>query len=264
MSVENKEQPHAGYAPDGLSIRRWHTRKLALFAYVLPADSARHDFPRSFLAFVRNNSLHKVVPNSCTMCYYNTYIFLGCGHISFSDKPVTNSQCPNRSLSVTPAEPSVPSCTEKLNHPLHTFGIDNLCAACQDERDARVEFFRVHIGDDIEKRIMVRSAERNERGQERGRRLFRASTTLAMMMDPGRPECKEESSRASVISTSTQEAMSKIADGFRGAVGWTGDRSHISGSGDAPVSTPGSQPSRPSTRLSFAARAGEMKVLDVT
>jgi hypothetical protein len=201
------------------------------------------------------------------MCYYNTYIFLGCGHISFSDKPVTNSRCPNRSLSVAgcSAEPSVPSCTEKLNHPLHTFGIDNLCAACQDERDARVEFFQIHAGDDIEKRIMVRSAERNERGQERGRRLFRASTTLAMMMDPGRPECKEESSRASVISTSTQEAMAKIADGFRGAVGWTDDRSHIRESGDtSSLSTAGPQSPTPPTRLSFAALAGEMKVLDVT
>lgn len=193
------------------------------------------------------------------MCYYNTYFFLGCGHISYSDRPVPKSHCPILA-SAADDLPAQPTCTDRFNHPLHTFGIETLCPACKDERDARVDFFTAQVGEDLEGRILSRSAERNERGgSEHGKRLFRASTTLAMMMDSGKPKIEEASNRMSVTSRSLE--VGKMVDGLRGAVGWdqggSSFRFPVQAPKDPSLLSPGSETSRPPTRLSFLALAAE-------
>ncbi|KAI1613344.1 hypothetical protein EDD36DRAFT_262805 [Exophiala viscosa] len=194
------------------------------------------------------------------MCYYNTYFFLGCGHVSYSSKPVARSRCPSLASAAGLATP--PTCTDRFNHPLHTFGIDKLCPACKDERDARVDLFTAHIGDDIEGRILTKSAERNERGSDGRRRLLRASTTLAMTMEPPLPEIKESNNRLSVLSRSSE--VRKVVDGFRGAVGWDQAGSSFLSPRDVAPSSHVEEIERPPTRLSFLALAAEENIVSQT
>lgn len=206
-----------------------------------------------------------------TMCYYQTYIFLGCGHAVFSNKPITNSRCPNSKQSslqgASSSSPPPEICTEKLSHPLRTIAIDNLCEVCRSERDARVEYFQGHVGVDSERRIMMRSAERNERSSERGWRLFRATTDLAMMLNPSRNQSAagvSNNGTALAISSPTQQlSIGKIADEFRGVLEWNDGGSHRSDPSEASMSSPGSQAPRPQVRLSFAGLANDLEALDV-
>lgn len=221
------------------------------------------------------------------MCYYKTYLYLTCGHVSLSRDPVHRSQCPNQRRRSTISNPSTlppPSlCTDTLHHPLHTFGMDKLCPPCQDDRDARLESFGAYMREEFEKRILARSAERNERGcsrAERGRRLFRASTTLPMVLEPavrlddlqrdGRNVPRSERGSSSVAANPTQEAVGKIVGGWRDVVGWSeaahqstraGRRASVSKS-HSPSPSP-CQSRQPLTRLSFAAFGGAAEVVDV-
>ncbi|KIW41045.1 uncharacterized protein PV06_06642 [Exophiala oligosperma] len=203
------------------------------------------------------------------MCYYQTYIFLGCGHAVFSSKPIANSGCLNGAHSMMQGGPSsslTEICTEKLSHPLRTIAIDRLCEVCRSERDARVAYFQQHVGGDSERRIMTRSAGRNERGSERGRRLFRATTDLAMMLESSRNQSVAGTSNSGTtlaISSPTQQALGKFADGFRGVLEWNDGGSRRSVPSEASVSSPGPQVSRPQARLSFAALANDFEALGV-
>jgi hypothetical protein len=227
------------------------------------------------------------------MCYYTASFFLECGHVELSSSPIADSRCSRRDAqAVHPdrkrgiknvkglhpkeshAEPSLPSppatpppitgCPRKLIHPLHTFRVKSLCPDCQEERDARVEAFEVIMRDDLEQRILARSAECNERGTEFGRRrLFRASTTLAMIMDPSVPakgensaEASERHSQAETLRSPTTENVGKVVDEFRRRVGWNHGEATLTPKGleQVPVDLPAATPCSPlAARLSFAA-----------
>lgn len=108
------------------------------------------------------------------MCYYRLYIFLQCGHSTFSEMPagfckaakdvtVRFSGSRQRSTSTTSSSSSVYSrtdsmepderrelrhvsttkairpCAEGQIHPLQTRRLERLCAVCQHERDKRLE-----------------------------------------------------------------------------------------------------------------------------
>lgn len=160
-------------------------------------------------------------------------------------------------------------CPRRLRHPLHTFNIDSLCFACQDERRVRIETFEACMQDNVHGRIMTRSTDRNERDSERGRRLFRASSTLAMTLEPPEPPVSRSDSderrrglgRRSINaaqSTERDDATTSIAKGVLGVVGVSlrGDSrslesirssQHPPNSSSSPLVVP---------RLSFAAVAG--------
>ena len=219
------------------------------------------------------------------MCYHTTYLFLTCGHAALSSNPISHcaqqgaqtiprhserEEAPTNAEILLPSPPATPTpptdCRQKLTHPLHTFRIKSLCPNCQEERDARIEAFEAQMREDLEQRIQTRSAERNERGSEFGRRrLFRASTSLAMTMDaPGllrgvqTEEAWDGHSQAETLRSPVGESVGKIVDGFRWRVGWNNtdaasmlEESRL-GSGEQPAAPPCS----PLTaRLSFAALA---------
>ncbi|KIW14726.1 hypothetical protein PV08_07510 [Exophiala spinifera] len=198
------------------------------------------------------------------MCYYKTYIFLGCGHAVISSKPIANSRCPN-SKHPTMQEAATPSpelCTEKLSHPLRTIAIQSLCEVCRCEGDARVEYFQGHMGEDSERRIITRSAERNDRGSERGRKLFRSTTDLAMMLESGRyPSAagKCNNGTAPAISGRAQQAVEKTSDLFRGVLEWKDGGSYSSAPSEPSMSSIESQSSSPPARLSFAGLANSFE-----
>ncbi|KAJ9603218.1 hypothetical protein H2200_012513 [Cladophialophora chaetospira] len=180
------------------------------------------------------------------MCYHTTYLFLACGHAALGN-PIPDSHClrqdaqtirrhsehedrqqqqpsqtEGNSLPSPPTTPQPPTeCREKLMHPLHTFRLKTLCPSCQEERDARIEAFDAHTREDVEQRILTRSAERNERGSDFGRRrLFRASTKLEMIMDaPGTSSQSGKTwdtlSQAGSLQSPVGEGVGKIMDGFR-------------------------------------------------
>ena len=173
-----------------------------------------------------------------------------------------------------PALPSPPTtpppaavCRQIKAHPLHTFTINSLCPVCQEERDARVQAFELHMRDNLERRILNRSAKRDKRISHFAKgRLFRASTTLAMIMENPIPvkrrrtgEDWDSHSQAETLRTQTSENVGRIVDDIRRRVRWTGSEtvSSPTGSGQGFADLPLATPSSPSTpRLSFAAFGG--------
>lgn len=96
------------------------------------------------------------------MCYYKLYVFLHCGHSTFSDMPVgfckaakdvsarfsgssvisraDSMDVEERTLSETVSKnKEMRPCNNGRIHPLQTIRLDRLCAACQYERDARLK-----------------------------------------------------------------------------------------------------------------------------
>ncbi|ETI20172.1 hypothetical protein G647_08206 [Cladophialophora carrionii CBS 160.54] len=231
------------------------------------------------------------------MCYYHASLFLVCGHLELSGNPIADCRCSHRdaqaihpdhkeerknvesyhpkksqeghaSLPSPPATPPpVTDCQRNLIHPLHTFRVKSLCPECQEERDARIEAFEIQMREDLERRILARSAEWNERGTEVGRRrLFRASTTLAMIMEAplaAKREQPEEAwecqTQAETQRTPPADSVGKMVDGFRRRVGW--NQCEISPTKKGLEQSPGdmsaaTQSSPLGGRLSFAAFAG--------
>lgn len=108
------------------------------------------------------------------MCYYRLYVFLHCGHSTFSEMPVgfckaakdvlirlsspggqrastisTTSNVSSRADSMEPEErrksrtisaaKAIRPCTEGQIHPLQTRRLERLCAVCQQDRDERLK-----------------------------------------------------------------------------------------------------------------------------
>ncbi|EXJ54724.1 hypothetical protein A1O7_10065 [Cladophialophora yegresii CBS 114405] len=232
------------------------------------------------------------------MCYYNASLFLVCGHLELSDVPIADCRCPHRdaqaihpdhkegaknvggyhqpkksqeghaSLPSPPATPPpITDCQRTSIHPLHTFRVKSLCPECQEERDARIEAFENQMREDLERRILARSAEWNERGTEVGRRrLFRASTTLAMIMEAPITAKREQPEEAwecqsqadTQRSSPASDSMGKMMDGFRRRVGWNQweisptKKGQEQSTGDLSVAVQGS-PLSLAGKLSFAA-----------
>lgn len=226
------------------------------------------------------------------MCYHTTYLFLSCGHAGLGN-PIPDSQCSQQdarsirhskpgvcarqpdsqevqtSLPSPPTTPPPPrTCREKLTHPMHTFRIKSLCSSCQEERDARVEAFEAYMRDNLEQRILTRSAERNDQGWDSGRRrLFRASNTVELFMDaPRTPGTLNETtmedpfdthSGASTPRTPVGEGVGNIMQEFRRRVS-----RNVSSTASTPVKSrpdSGEQPvpsSPAAPRWTFAALIG--------
>src|SRR6202012_4681171 len=106
------------------------------------------------------------------------------GRRSMEDVMSPQSKGPQAQPSSLPSPRATPpphaECQQKLTHPLHTFRLKTLCSNCREARDARIETFEAQMRQDLEQRILTRSA-RNTGGSVFGRRrLFRAPTALAM------------------------------------------------------------------------------------
>jgi hypothetical protein len=129
------------------------------------------------------------------MYYFNTNLYLTCGHAAQETDPISNYHCSQRraqtfldmldvnrtdnntlhevrpaDLPSPPATPPPSACNERLTHPLHTFQINALCPPCQEARGVRLEQFDMQMRDDLERRILMRSAEKNHRGADFGQR----------------------------------------------------------------------------------------------
>ncbi|EXJ81872.1 hypothetical protein A1O1_07937 [Capronia coronata CBS 617.96] len=100
-----------------------------------------------------------------------------------TDTNEKNAQEGPHSAQSQPPGASPVQCVEKLDHPLHTFSVNRLCQACQQERDMRMEILDNHVSQDTARRISARTGERNQRGFEQGRRIYRSSTALPMKME---------------------------------------------------------------------------------
>jgi hypothetical protein len=172
-----------------------------------------------------------------------------------------------------PQPPARSRCGQKLVHPLHTLTINSLCLVCQEERDARIAAFDTYMRESVQARILTRSAERNERGAGGiwgQRRLLRASTTLAMIMDDqdagshrtrqGDNQWDVQSqpdSLKSYPSTPSTDAIGRIVDGFRGFVGYGSEGNPPQTQNRCRATSVASDPKSPQAktpvRLSFAA-----------
>ncbi len=120
--------------------------------------------------------------------------------------------------------------------------------------------------EDVEQRILDRSAVRNERRSGFGRRrLFRSSTTYEMIMDAPasskrvHDESWDGQSQTETLRSPTGDDVAKIMDGFRRRVGWNkNETASITGeSGRSSSEQSAAPPSSPTAgRLSFAAFGG--------
>jgi hypothetical protein len=134
-------------------------------------------------------------------------------------------------------------------------------------RDIRLEQFDMKMRDDLERRIVMRSAERNRRGADFGqRRLFRPSTIPEMMMVTPVPSnksrrCQDWNAHSQLESeqspVSTKAAIDDIAAAFRRNMMWSGGSPNGVQSPivEAQSSRSPSSPVSPA-RLTFAGLAG--------
>lgn len=108
------------------------------------------------------------------MCYYSFFLFVQCGHLVSSQRPIKRApSCPLESDGLfehpshaspvlaelqlphgyEPLDPTAGSveeekkeetkCTAKLSHPLHTYRIDSMCRTCQVEKETRIARFEI-------------------------------------------------------------------------------------------------------------------------